>query len=143
MCNSSADAIDAEIMDDLRHGKKVEPNGKYDRIVNAIVKAAKEIRLEANKKEVLAVKDMPIMLYIRMAWLCDRLSINEWNALFGRYENDENSKIINHLEDKEHGRDYAIIETTLYTVLSKGAVMDLQFLVAVKDGDEWKSECLH
>lgn len=143
MNNSSAAAFDAAVIDDLKHGKKVESNGKYDGIVNAIVKGAKEIRVEANKKDVLAVKDMPIRLYIRGEWLCDRLSMNEWNALFGRYENDVNSKIIDYLGHKEHGRDYAIIETTLYTVLSKGAVMDLQFLRAVKDGDEWKSECMH
>ena len=42
MCNSSAEAIDAEIIDELRHGKNVEPNGKYDGIVQAIVKTAKE-----------------------------------------------------------------------------------------------------
>ena len=134
MCNSSADAIDAEIMDELKQGKKVEPNGKYDGIVQAIVKTAKES---------FVVKDVPIRLYIRGEWLCDRLSINEWNALFSRYENDENSRIIDYLEDTEHGRNYAVIETTLYTVLSKGAVLDLKFLSSVKDGDEWESECLH
>lgn len=143
MCNSSAEAIDAEIIDELRHGKKVEPNGKYDGIVQAIVSKAKEIRLGANHKETLVVKDIPIRLYIRGEWLCDRLSINEWNSLFSRYENDENSKIIDYLEDTEHVRNYAIIETTLYTVLLKGTIMDLQFLMAVKDGDEWKSELLH
>ena len=143
MCNSSAEAIDAEIIDELRHGKKVEPNGKYDGIVQAIVSKAKEIRLGANHKETLVVKDMPIRLYFRGEWLCDRLSINEWNALFSRYENDPNSKIIDHLDDSEHDRDYAVIETTLQTVLAKGAIMDLQFLRAVKDGDKWQTKCLH
>lgn len=143
MCNSSAEAIDSEIIDDLKHGKKVDSNGKYDGIVQAIVKTAKEIRLGANHKETLVIEDMPIRLYIRGDWLCDRLSINEWNALFSRYENDENSRIIDYLEDTEHGRNYAVIETTLYTVLSKGAVMDLKFLASVKYGDEWESECLH
>ena len=143
MCNSSADAIDAEIIDELKHGKKVESNGKYDGIVQAIVKTAKEIRLGADNKESLVIEDMPIRLYIRGEWLCNRLSINEWNALFSRYENDPNSRIIDYLEDTEHGRNYAVIETTLYTVLSKGAVLDLKFLSSVKDGDEWESECLH
>lgn len=143
MCNSSAAAMDAEIIDELKQGKKVETNGKYDGIVQAIVKKAKEIRLGANHKETLVIEDMPIRLYIRGEWLCDRLSINEWNALFSRYENDENSRIIDYLEDTEHGRNYAVIETTLYTVLSKGAVLDLKFLSSVKDGDEWESECLH
>ena len=143
MCNSSAEAIDAEIIDELRHGKKAEPNGKYDGIVQAIVEKAKEIRLGANHKETLVVKDMPIRLYIRGEWLCHRLSINEWNALFSRYENDPNSKIIDHLDDSEHDRDYAVIETTLYTVISKGAVMDLKFLSSINDGDEWESELLH
>ena len=143
MCNSSAEAIDAEIIDELRHGKKVEPNGKYDGIVQDIVSKAKEIRLGANHKETLVIKDMPIRLYIRGEWRCDRLSINEWNALFSRYENDPNSKIIDHLDDSEHDRDYAVIETTLQTVLAKGVIMDLQFLRAVKDGDKWKSQCLH
>ena len=143
MCNSSAEAIDAEIIDELRHDKNVEPNGKYDGIVQAIVSKAKEIRLGANHKETLVVKDMPIRLYIRGEWLCDRLSINEWNTLFSRYENDENSKIIDYLEDAEHGRNYAVIETTLQTVLAKGAAMDLQFLRAVKDGDKWQTKCLH
>ena len=143
MCNSSADAIDAEIIDELRHDKKVEPNGKYDGIVQAIVEKAKEIRLGANHKETLVVNDMPIRLYIRGEWLCDRRSINELNALFSRYENYPNSKIIDHLDDSEHDRDYAVIETTLYTVISKGAVMDLKFLSSIKDGDEWESELLH
>lgn len=143
MCNSSAEAIDAEIIDELRHGKNVEPNGKYDGIVQAIVEKAKEIRLGANHKETLVVKDMPIRLYFRGEWLCDRLSINEWNALFSRYENDSNSKIIDHLDDSEHDRDYAVIETTLQTVLLKGAVMDLKFLMAVKEGDKWQTQCLH
>lgn len=143
MCNSSAEAIDAEIIDDLKHGKKVVSNGKYDGIVQAIVEKSKEIRLGANHKETLVVKDMPIRLYIRGEWLCDRLSINEWNTLFSRYENDENSKIIDYLEDAEHGRNYAVIETTLQTVLAKGAIMDLKFLASVKDGDEWESELLH
>ena len=114
MCNSSAASIDAEIIDELKHGKKVESNGKYDGIVQAIVKTA---------KETLVIKDIPIRLYIRGEWLCDRLSINEWNALFSRYENDENSRIIDYLE--------------------KGAVLDLKFLASVKDGDEWESELLH
>lgn len=143
MCNSSAEAIDAEIIDELRHGKKVEPNGKYDGIVQAIVSKAKEIRLGANHKETLVVKDIPIRLYIRGECLCNRLSINEWNALFSRYENDPNSKIIDHLDDSEHDRDYAVIETTLQTVLAKGAIMDLQFLRAVKDGDKWQTKCLY
>lgn len=121
----------------------MESNGKHDGIVQAIVKTAKEIRVAADNKESLVVKDMPIRLYIRGEWLCHRLSINEWNALFSRYENDENSRIIDYLEDTEHGRNYAVIETTLYTVLSKGAVLDLKFLSSVKDGDEWESECLH
>ena len=77
MCNSSAEAIDAEIIDELRHGKKVEPNGKYDGIVHAIVSKAKEIRLGANHKETLVVKDMPIRLYIGGECLCNKLSINE------------------------------------------------------------------
>ena len=89
------------------------------------------------------VLDTTIRLYIEGKYLCDRLSINEWNALFSRYENDPNSKIIDHLEDTEHKRDYAIIETTLSNVLSKGAIMDLQFIRAIKVGDIWKTESLH
>ena len=69
--------------------------------------------------------DMTIRLYIEGNYLCGRLSINEWNALWSRYENDPNSKIIDHLDDSENDRDYAIIETTLQTVLDKGAIMDL------------------
>lgn len=87
--------------------------------------------------------DMTIRLYIEGKYLCDRLSINEWNALFKRYENDPNSKIIDHLDESKNERDYTIIETTLQTVLDKGAVMDLQFLRAVKDGDKWQTQCLH
>ena len=79
-------------------------------------------------------------------WLsttCQLGCISEGNALFSRYENDPNSKIIDHLDDSEHDRDYAVIETTLYTVISKGVVMDLKFLSSIKDGDEWESELLH
>lgn len=39
---TSADAIDQEILNDLRNGKKVETTDKYDSIVNAIVEKAKE-----------------------------------------------------------------------------------------------------
>ena len=87
--------------------------------------------------------DMTIRLYIEGNYLCGRLSINELNALRSLYENDPNSKIIDHLDDSENDRDYAVIETTLQTVLDKGAVMDLQFLRAVKDGDKWQTKCLH
>lgn len=84
--------------------------------------------------------DMTIRLYNEGKYLCDRLSINEWNALFKRYENDPNSKIIDHLDESKNERDYAIIETTLQAVLDNGAVMDLQFLTAVKDGDKWQTQ---
>lgn len=85
----------------------------------------------------------PIRLYIEGKYLCDRLSINEWNALFSRYEKDPNSKIIDHIDDKENNKDYAIIETTLSNVLSKGAILDLQFMRAIKVGNSWKTKCLH
>lgn len=39
---TSADAIDQEILNDLRNGVKVETTNKYDSIVNAIVEMAKE-----------------------------------------------------------------------------------------------------
>ena len=39
---TSADAIDQEILSDLRNGKKVETTNRYDSIVNAIVEKAKE-----------------------------------------------------------------------------------------------------
>lgn len=84
--------------------------------------------------------DIKIRLYIEGSFLCDRLSINEWNALFTRYENDPQSKIIDHI-DREN-EDYAIIETTLFTVLSKGAIMDLQFLRAAEIGGKWQNKCL-
>lgn len=87
--------------------------------------------------------DRRIRLYIEGKYLCDRLSINEWNALFSRYENDPDSKIINYLEESENDKDYAIIETTLGTVLSKNAIMDLQFLRAVEVDGKWQTECLH
>lgn len=87
--------------------------------------------------------DRRIRLYIEGKYLCDRLSINEWNALFKRYENDPDSKIISHLEESEKGKDYAIIETTLGTVLSKNATMDLQFLRAIEVDGKWQTECLH
>lgn len=89
------------------------------------------------------ISDKTILLYIKGKYLCTRLSINEWNALFSRYEKDPNSKIIDHLDDSEHKKDYAIIKTTLFTVLSKGAIMDLQFLAAVRDGDSWKMDVFH
>lgn len=87
--------------------------------------------------------DCRIRLYIEGKYLCGRLSINEWNALFNRYENDPDSKIISHLEDSENGKDYAIIETTLRAVLSKNAIMDLQFLRAIEVDGKWQTECLH
>ena len=88
MCNSSADAIDAEIMDELKQGKKVEPNGKYDGIVQAIVEKAKEIRLGTDHKETLVVKDVPIRLYIRGEWLVFQIRKRrefENHRLSGRY----------------------------------------------------------
>ena len=95
------------------------------------------------KNSIVSVPNQRIRLYIEGKYLCDRLSINEWNALFNRYENDPDSKIISHLEESENDRDYAIIETTLGTVLSKNAIMDLQFLRAIKVDDKWQTECLH
>ena len=88
-------------------------------------------------------QDIPIRLYIKGSYLCDKLSINEWNALFSRYENDSCSKIINKIENDKQGQDYAIIETTLFNVISKGAVLDLKFIASVKIGDKWVEECLH
>lgn len=87
--------------------------------------------------------DMTIRLYIEDNYLCDRLSINEWNSLWARYENNPNSKIINHIDDFQNDRDYAVIETTLQTVLDMGAVMDLQFLRAAKIGGKWVTEVQH
>lgn len=75
--------------------------------------------------------------------MCDKLSINEWNALFLRYENDSQAKIIDKLNEDKQGNDYAIIETTLFNVLSKGAILDLKFLAAVKIDDKWTDQCLH
>lgn len=86
-------------------------------------------------------QDIPIRLYIKSSYLCDKLSINEWNALFSRYENDSHAKIIDRIDD-DKGHDYAIIETTLFNVLSKGAILDLKFLAAVKIEDKWVDECL-
>lgn len=92
---------------------------------------------------IVTVPNQRIRLYIEGKDLCDRLSINEWNALFNRYIGDSHSTVINHLEDTENNRDYAIIETTLDAVLSKGAVMDLQFLRAVEINGKWTDHCLH
>lgn len=41
---TSADAIDQEILSDLRNGKNVETTDKYDYIVNAIVEKSKEMK---------------------------------------------------------------------------------------------------
>ena len=84
-----------------------------------------------------------IRLYIEGKYLCDRLSINEWNALFERYQHDPDSTIIDHFDDSEYDPVYAIIETTLGTVLSKNAIMDLQFLRAIEVDGKWQTECLH
>lgn len=92
---------------------------------------------------IVTVPNQRIRLYIEGKYLCDRLSINEWNALFSRYENDPDSKIINCLEGTQAKLDYAIIETTLSAVLSKGAIMDLQFLRAVESDGKWTQQCLH
>lgn len=89
------------------------------------------------------VPNQRIRLYIEGKYLCDRLSINEWNALFSRYENDPDSKIIDYLEGTQSKLGYAIIETTLSAVLLKGAVMDLQFLRAVEVDGKWTQQCLH
>lgn len=92
--------------------------------------------------QTVTVPNQRIRLYIEGKYLCDRLSINEWNALFNRYTGDSQSNVINHLEDTENDRDYAIIETTLDAVLSKGAVMDLQFLRAVEIDGKWQTKCI-
>lgn len=101
---------------------------------------ADNVLLKENTK--VLQQDIPIRLYIRSSYLCDKLSINEWNALFSRYENDSNAKIINRIDD-DKSHDYAIIETTLFNVLSKGAILDLKFLASAKIGDKWVDECLH
>ncbi len=95
------------------------------------------------KNPIVTVPNQRIRLYIEGKYLCNRLSINEWNALFSRYENEPDSKIINCLEGTQAKLDYAIIETTLSAVLSKGAIMDLQFLRAVEVDGKWTQQCLH
>lgn len=86
--------------------------------------------------------DIRIRLYIESSYLCDRLSINEWNALFSRYEDDPQAKIKSHYSHDAKEADYFIIETTLNNVLSKAAVMDLQFMRAAKLDGKWTDKCL-
>lgn len=92
---------------------------------------------------IIKTPDCRIRLYIEGKYLCDRLSINEWNALFMRYQHDPNSTIIDHFDESKYDTVYAIIETTLGTVLSKNAIMDLQFLCAVEVDGKWQTDCLH
>lgn len=41
---TSADAIDQEILNDLRNGKKVEDTGRFDSITKTIIKASKMLK---------------------------------------------------------------------------------------------------
>ena len=41
---TSADAIDQEILNDLRNGKKVEDTGRYDGITKTIIKSSKMLK---------------------------------------------------------------------------------------------------
>ena len=47
---SSADAIDQEILNDLRNGKKVEDTGRYEGLAKTIINASKMLK-EKNYQE--------------------------------------------------------------------------------------------
>lgn len=121
---------------------KIEKKFKVYGINSDLMNYQNDNNVLLNKNTKVLQQDIPIRLYIKSSYLCDKLSINEWNALFSRYENDSHAKVICRIDD-DKGHDYAIIETTLFNVLSKGAILDLKFLAAVKIGDKWVDECLH
>lgn len=63
----------------------------------------------------------PITLLIKCDYLLDKLSINEWNSLITRYENDPNSTIEDHMDD------YILIHTTVDNIKKKHNINDLRF----------------
>lgn len=62
-----------------------------------------------------------ITLLIKSDYLLDKLSINEWNALITRYENDPNAIIEDHMDD------YILIHTTIDNIKKKHNINDLRF----------------
>lgn len=65
----------------------------------------------------------PITLLIKSDYLLDKLSINEWNALITRYENDPNATIEDHMDD------YLLIHTTVDNIKKNHHISDLRFML--------------
>lgn len=64
-----------------------------------------------------------IVLTLKSNYICDILSINEWNKLITSYENDPKAIINNLAMDEE-----LYIYTTLENVLNNHSKADLRFL---------------
>lgn len=88
MNNGSAAAFDAAIIDDLKHGKKVESNGKFDGIVHTIVEASKKIGLEAENRE---LKEEIKSLKAERVEMANAVSSAVWEELMNRAKKYEDS----------------------------------------------------
>lgn len=62
-----------------------------------------------------------VTLLIKSDYLMDKLSINEWNELITRYENDPNVTMEDHMDD------YILIHTTIDNIKKNHNINDLRF----------------
>lgn len=63
----------------------------------------------------------PVTLLLKSDYLLDKLSINEWNALITRYENDPNATMEDYMDD------YILIHTTVDNIKKNHNINDLRF----------------
>ena len=75
-----------------------------------------------NKK----IKNQVVYLWIKPDYLFKELSINEFNNLLARYQNDIDAVV----EDYDENMDgHVFITTNLYNILTNHTVMDLRFII--------------
>ena len=75
-----------------------------------------------NKK----IKNQVVYLWIKPDYLFKQLSINEFNNLVERYQNDIDSVV----EDYDENMDgHVFITTNLYKILANHTIMDLRFII--------------
>lgn len=72
------------------------------------------------------IYNIQIFLLVKDDYLFKQLSINDWNKLITRYENDNNAIVNKYINNNVT---YVAITTTLYNIFKKHNIMDFRFIV--------------
>ena len=70
-----------------------------------------------------------IYLALKPKYLCQELSINDWNKFITNYENDKNA-IIEEYDENFDG--YFFVTTNLFNILKNHSIMDLRFNIGYR-----------